>query len=170
MSGKTGCRGMIRVNKKISVAVLCLFVCTTAIFAKPKKGERMFVNVQQASLRVKKSSLSKETEKLSFGDPVIIESADKEWFYVTSQISGSKGWISANSVTKHRPSESSGYSTLTGELALAGKGFTEEVENLYKENGVIDYSLVDSIENTSVTTNQVTTFIIEGNLSTGEQK
>ena len=50
---------------------------------------------------------------------------------------------------------------------MAGKGFSPDMELEYKKSG-LDYSLVDSMEQMSVPTDDLLRFITEGRLSRGE--
>jgi hypothetical protein len=53
-------------------------------------------------------------------------------------------------------------------VALAGKGFNQEVENAYKSGGSLNYGDVDKTEAITVTPDELYAFITEGRLNTGE--
>ena len=78
------------------------------------------------------------------------------------------GWISSNSVTKKKIVKTSGggkVSASSSELALAGKGFTEESEKVVESaDGEMDYSKVDAIERVTVPDTELESFIIDGHL------
>ena len=58
----------------------------------------------------------------------------------------------------------------TEELALAGKGFSEEAENAYKaSNANLDFDAVDAIEAIVVSEADMKDFISEGHLAGGEE-
>jgi hypothetical protein len=52
-----------------------------------------------------------------------------------------------------------------GELALAGKGFSEEIEKQYKNlNHHLDYTWVDRMEKLQVSPEQMQAFLKQGNV------
>jgi hypothetical protein len=51
---------------------------------------------------------------------------------------------------------------------MAGKGFSGEVEQIYREGEQLDYSPVDAMESFTVPEEELYTFLAEGRLSTGE--
>ena len=53
------------------------------------------------------------------------------------------------------------------EVAMAGKGFSPDMEMEYRKNG-LDYSMVDSMERITVPSDDLLRFITEGRLSRGE--
>ena len=57
----------------------------------------------------------------------------------------------------------------SNELALAGKGFSEEAEKAFKSsNGNLNYAEVDKIEEITVSDSELSAFISEGHLKGGE--
>ncbi len=50
----------------------------------------------------------------------------------------------------------------SGEVALAGKGFNEDVENKYREEGNLDYTWVDKMETQRGDSDQLSAFISAG--------
>jgi len=61
----------------------------------------------------------------------------------------------------------SGAAITASEVALAGKGFSSEIEVEYRKNGM-DFSGVDSMERIIVSGNDLLAFINEGHLAKGE--
>jgi hypothetical protein len=60
-------------------------------------------------------------------------------------------------------------SASSSEVALAGKGFNQEVENAYKTNGDLNYADVDRTETLTVNEAELYRFLDEGRLSLGDQ-
>jgi len=52
-------------------------------------------------------------------------------------------------------------------VAMAGKGFSPNTEIEYRKNG-LDYSMVDLMERTLVSENELLRFVTDGRLSRGE--
>jgi uncharacterized protein YraI len=107
------------------------------------------------------------------GAEVNVETQAGDWFKVEFQ--GKTGWL--NRQAFGRPQASTGFSLpglLTGkpvketssdEVALAGKGFTPEVENSYRsKHPEMNFAQVDKIESFTVAPAKLQTFITEGDL------
>ncbi len=107
------------------------------------------------------------------GAEVNVETQAGDWYKVEYQ--GKTGWL--NRQAFGRPQASSGFSLpglLTGkpvketssdEVALAGKGFTPEVENSYRsKHPEMNFAQVDKIESFSVPPATLQGFIKEGEL------
>jgi hypothetical protein len=62
----------------------------------------------------------------------------------------------------------SGSSATASEIALAGKGFSQEVEDSYKTSGTLNYDDVDKTEAITVSIDDLYVFVTEGRLNTGE--
>ncbi len=152
--------------KLLAAAVLLL--AAGAAFA-----AEMSVTVKQTQLRDKPSYLGKILEVLNYADRVtVVDSSSKAWFKVTAP-DGKTGWVSASALTTKKielaaGSESAQQSASTGEVALAGKGFNETVEQQYKSDGKLDYTWVDKMEKITVSPDQLSTFISQGALTPQE--
>ncbi|MDR2135213.1 MAG: hypothetical protein LBO76_01210, partial [Treponema sp.] len=55
------------------------------------------------------------------------------------------------------------------EVAMAGKGFNEEVENVYRETSSADFGAVDLVEAARISDEDMLSFISEGRLSMGDE-
>jgi hypothetical protein len=53
-------------------------------------------------------------------------------------------------------------------MAMAGKGFSGEIEQIYREGEKLDYSPVDAMESSTVPEQELYAFLVEGRLATGE--
>ena len=154
-------------NKKIifwGAAILA----AASLFA--KEGDSRYVAVQNAEVRASASSFAKKTGSLSYAEEVLIVSEGKGWTEVKSKNKPNvKGWISTASLSK-RKIVSSSFSASANELALAGKGFNDEVEDEYKKTGESNYSEVDAMEKQSVSRDEVRKFMNDGLLNSGDSK
>ena len=86
--------------------------------------------------------------------------------------SGASGWIHESALTPKRVVLSSGaedaraQSVGSEEVALAGKGFSKEVEAEYKKgNSQIDYTWVDWMVQQTVSNDQLVQFLKQGDLA-----
>src|SRR5512137_1035887 len=154
--------------KKIILLILFL-VPALCLAAEPVK-----VKVQKASLFSQPNFLSKPVATLQFGDQLEMEEVVKDWAKV--KFGQQRGYIHQSALTSAKVdmktmmfSSSSSSGTTQDEVALAGKGFTPEVEKNYgKAHPEMNYALVDEIERYSVDPNSLRSFIQRGGLKVSE--
>lgn len=146
--------------------ILLALICAGALcFAKvPKK---MYVAVENAELKSGVSYFSESVQKLKYGQSVNTIEENGDYVYVSDPVTSRQGWISVNALTK-RKIASSNFSASADELALAGKGFSAEVEGEYKKSGKANYEAVDRMEKAGVVSNsELLEFIADGELNGG---
>lgn len=153
--------------KKI-VCMLCVFVCAAALFA-VQNGETVYVAVKKAAIKTGTGNFDKVVAQTSYGDALIIEKASNKYHKVHKASDPSvSGWIPSSSVTTKKivaSSKNGKVSASADEIALAGKGFSEEVESGYKNsNKKLNYSSVDQLESVKVSDASLKSFITDGQL------
>jgi len=160
----------MRAGKPILITVfLCLWVVFTG-FAQPQKT--MSVQVKEGQIRNTPSFLAKILAKPTYGDRVEIIQDKGAWKKVASR--GVQGWMHASALTTKtvvlRAGATNVETTATGsEIALAGKGFNEEVEKQYKSlNRNLDYTWVDRMERFQVSSDQMEAFLKQGKVTPPE--
>jgi hypothetical protein len=154
--------------KKIMFFIL-LLVPALCLAAEPVK-----VKVQKASLFSQPNFLSKTVAALQFGDQLEMEEVVKDWARV--RYGQQRGYVHQSALTSTKVdmktmmfSSSSSSGASQDEVALAGKGFTPEVEKNYgKAHPEMNYALVDEIEGYSVDPNSLRGFIQKGGLKVSE--
>lgn len=150
--------------------------------SKPKKEKVMYVAVEEADVKEKPSFFSKTKEIFLYTQKVIVLETKGNWTKVRLPDAEDKdsqndiqnevvqGWISSGSLSKKRIAQGKRLSASTDELALAGKGFSSEIENVYRKNSELDYESVDRIENsnsTNASLDELIDFIKGGKLNFG---
>jgi hypothetical protein len=154
--------------KKIILLILFLMPAL-CLAAEPVK-----VKVQKASLFSQPNFLSKTVTTLQFGDQLEMEAVAKDWAKV--KFGQQRGYVHQTALTSTKVDmktmmfSSSGSSEASqDEVALAGKGFTPEVEKNYgTAHPDMNYALVDEIERFSVDPNSLRSFIQKGGLKVSE--
>ncbi len=148
-----------------------LLLAAGAAFA----ADQMSVTVKQTPVRDKPSFLGKQLGFLAYADRVtVLDQSRKGWVKVTGPDGKLQGWVSASALQSKEivlasGSENVQQSASSGEVALAGKGFSETVEQEYRTDGSLDYSWVDYMANKiPVSTDQLSAFIAAGGLSDPE--
>jgi uncharacterized protein YgiM (DUF1202 family) len=108
---------------------------------------------------------------LEYGDQVTVLQEDGKWVEVRPVKQPSMtGWIaSANLTNKRIITTSGGTSASASELALAGKGFSEEVEQSYRQDNAVNYAEIDALEAQGVPKEDLYGFLREGRLNLGDQ-
>jgi hypothetical protein len=127
----------------------------------------MYVAVKSAALKSSTWFFAGTRGTLQMGDTVTVLQENGKWAEVRSAAGSLTGWIASASLTAKRVVASGSASASAGELALAGKGFNQEVENAYKQNGALDYAPIDALEAQNVSVEDLYNFIVEGRLTGG---
>jgi hypothetical protein len=156
--------------KRISALLTIGLLAAGGVFAQTKNST-MYVAVKTASLKSSAWVFAPSLEPaLTYGTEVKILNVNEKWVEVQSVSPEVSGWIqTANLTSKRITATSSTTSASAKEIALAGKGFNEEVENTYKsENTNLDYSPVDEMEKLVIPDELLKNFIDEGRLNSGE--
>ena len=137
-----------------------------------KTNATVYVSVKSTSLKSGAGFFSKKSGTVSYGDQMtVLESNSKKSRVRLSSNPSVSGWISNGNLTSKKitKSSSSSVNASSNELALAGKGFSEEAEKAFKSsNGNLNYAEVDEIEKNTVSDSELSAFISEGHLKGGE--
>jgi uncharacterized protein YgiM (DUF1202 family) len=130
----------------------------------------MYVNVNSASLKSSTGFFASTTGTVRYGDQVTVVAVNGKWAQIRTATGNITGWIpSASLTTKRISTQGSTANASASEIALAGKGFSPEVEAEYKKTGgTIDYTAVDNMEKVTVTDKDLLAFVEEGHLAKGE--
>jgi len=145
--------------------MICLLLVTTSTWA----ARQMSVQVREGQLRSRASFLGTVTATVAYGDRVTVQQTQAGWTQVTTA-SGRSGWIHTSALTRKRVVLGSGTSDARigasgEEVALAGKGFSAEVEAAHKKgNPEIDYTWVDWMGNLTVSEAKIRRFLKQGGL------
>ncbi len=136
--------------------------------------ERMSVQVREGQLREQPSFLGRVAATVEYGDRVSIRETRGPWKMVSIDDKG--GWIHESALTSKRVvlqagDEDVGPVADREELALAGKGFSREVEEEFRAaNRDLDFSRVDQMEREwGVSVEEVSRFLREGGLNGGNK-
>ena len=133
-------------------------------------GGEMSVQVREGQLRNRASFLGAVSGTVAYGDRVTVDQRQAGWFEVTGSPSGATGWIHESALTPKRIVTGSGVDDARigasgEEVALAGKGFSKEVEAEYKkQNPRLDFTWVDWMGRQTVSSAQLVEFLKQGEL------
>lgn len=150
-------------RKKILLIFLGLMIGVSIAFAAPLR-----VITQEAAIRKDRRFFAPVVARVRYGEALQELQRRGDWLRVSYR--GKEGWIHISAVQeqKFRLSGIAGErarESSAEEVALAGKGFTPEVEKSYREkNPQARYDLVDKVLAYEVGDAQVESFIRSGNL------
>lgn len=145
----------------VVAALLMIFGITWAASMKS-------VQIKEGVLRSTPSFMSKVVAKVSYGDRV--EAVDNQNGWSKVRLSGLEqpGWIHDSALTNKKIVLTAGQSDVAqgasvDEIALAGKGFNEQVEREFKEkNPQLDFKTIDQMEKIVVSDSQMRQFLEAG--------
>ena len=154
--------------KRLLFAAL-IGLSTAALFAQ-KVGDTNYINVSSANLKSSTGFFSSTTGTVKYAEEVRILALSGNWAQVRTTVGNRTGWIAKSSLTSKRISAQGASANASAkEIALAGKGFSPEVESEYKKNsGNINYAAVDQMERITISDRDLLSFIEEGHLAKGE--
>ena len=142
----------------------CMALVATAAWA----AKEMSVQVRDGQLRNRGSFLGTVVGTVAYGDRVTVNQTQAGWCEVS--IAGKTGWIHESALTPKKVVLASGTTDARAgasgeEVALAGKGFSKEVESEYKkQNKNVDYTWVDWMGRQTVPSEQFVEFLKQGDL------
>lgn len=127
----------------------------------------MSVQVKETKVRATPTFMGKILATLVYGDRVKVLEEQRGWFKVEAP--SGNGWVSSSALSKKRIVLQAGAKDVetgasSSEVALAGKGFNEQVEDQYKKDTKLDYTWVDRMETFVYLPNDLISFLQAGGL------
>ena len=151
--------------KKLIVIFLC-FCIVAVLSAQRSTDNTMFVAVRTLDLRTATGVFASTSGTLEYGNQVSVLQRSGDWAEISSTANPSvSGWARMASLTARRILPGDTTSATAREVAFAGRGFNQEIENTYKASGSFNYADVDRVETQQVSMDALLHFLIEGRLS-----
>jgi len=150
-------------KKKFLLILLGIFMAGSIVWAATYK-----VITQEAVIRKDKRFFAPMVTRVPYGE--MIEELERQGDWLRVSYRGTQGWLHFSAVQeqKFRLSTLSGeraQESTKEEVALAGKGFTPEVEKAVREkNSSMRYDLVNQVQAFKVNETQLLEFIRAGHL------
>ncbi len=141
-----------------------------ALFAGAWAASALTVQVSSTRMRKDAKFWAPSVETLTAGAKLSEVSRSGDWIRVKSP-SGKTGWVHESAVTSRKVTLGTGSKIAAAgassdEIALAGKGFNEQVEGEYKKaNRSLDFEGVDRVSRITVSDDEVIQFLKEGRLA-----
>ena len=144
------------------------FFALSAEDVEPEIGDEVVIAVQNQSIYPRPAFYASPVQPVDYGTLATIVDITGEWVNVTIA-GGREGWIHRTAVSG--AIQSSGDVTASGEVTsdeimLAGRGFSQEIENAYAtEHPELDFTEVDNMETMCpVSPQELLQFLLTGNL------
>ncbi len=147
---------------------LALFFVVLSVIA--GSSEERSVEVKETPMRERPGFLGTPVMTLSYGDRVQVLDGRQDWTQGRFAATGAEGWIHNSALTSKRiivnPSTRDVERSATDtEVALAGRGFNEEVEARYRAEQGLEFSFIDRIEEREVPVAELAAFVEAGELN-----
>jgi uncharacterized protein YraI len=146
--------------------ILLLAAVIGGVSAQSLRGKTVYIAVKSVAVKSSTGFFAGNRGTLQMGASVTVLQEKGKWVEIRS--SNLTGWVAASSVTTKRVTGSVVSTASQREVAMAGKGFNQEIEDAYKQNGELDYAAIDAIEAQTVPVDELKRFLEEGRLALGE--
>jgi len=154
--------------KRLLILLVLALLVSGALFAQIKSGSAAWVSAKKADIKSSTGFFAGTRGSLELGAEVMVLQVKGNSAEVRSAANASlSGWIAVSNLSARRI-VSSGTSASATEVALAAKGFNQEVEDAYKSKGELNFADVDKTEAITVSRDDLYIFVTEGRLNTGE--
>jgi len=155
------------------IVVTFIFICVAAgLPAQALKGGTMYVAAKSIELKSSTGFFASARGTLKYGAAVTVLQINGKWAEVRSTAASQvSGWTAVANLSSKRIVAGSGGASggaTANEVALAGKGFNQEIENAYKAGGRLNYADVNWTEDRKVPKQELKDFIVEGRLFQGD--
>jgi hypothetical protein len=152
------------VTKRILIIITVLLLLTATLLT---AADTLKVTVKSTKLRKSPKFYAPTVTTLEFGDAIQKLSEQGAWIQGQTA-AGLQGWVHSAAVEKPSFSltarRTSGTGTTADEVALAGKGFNEQVENEYRKTTDLDYAWVDRMSQIKIDEADMEQFMKDGKL------
>ena len=155
--------------RKLFGGFILFFLVSACLFAQINPGKSAWVSVKAAPIKASTWFFAGTRGNLQLGAEVSVLQVNGDWAEVRSISPSLTGWTRVSNLSS-RLVAGTGTSASASEVALAGKGFSREVEDVYKSGGKVNYAEVDRMETFVVSTEELLAFMTEGRLTTGESR
>ena len=156
--------------KKLFVLFAFMLLASPVLFgqAQIRAGASAWVSSKSAALKSSTWFFASNRGSLEMADEVSVLQINGNWAEVRSVTTSSlSGWTSMSNLSARRILPS-GTGASASEIALAGKGFSQEVEDAFRAGSNLNYADVDRTEAITVSMEELYQFVSEGRLITGE--
>ncbi|MCL2185222.1 MAG: SH3 domain-containing protein [Treponema sp.] len=153
--------------KKLLLGFCLVLFAAGIVAAQANPGGTMYVSVKTVTLKSGTGFFAGNRGELQYGDRVTVVRVDGR-FVEVKNANNVTGWTPTANLSARQVITGTSSTATAREVALAGKGFNQEVETSYRAQGNLNYADVDRVEAITVNENDLRRFLEEGRLSMGE--
>lgn len=129
-----------------------------------ESGQSLAVSVREGQLRSAPGFLSGIEAIVRYGESLTILERSGEWLRARRDSDESEGWIHSSALAPPEELNLTGEQRTAGEttsreVALAGRGFNEQVEREYQEQQELDFGPVTAMEELILPTTDLAAFL-----------
>jgi uncharacterized protein YgiM (DUF1202 family) len=152
------------------ITLAALYIC--GAYAQFAPGSTVYVAAKTLKVKASTGFFAGTRGTLSYGAQVRVLQVKGNWSEIQSLGGNSlRGWVNTSNLTSKRINPAgTGTSASAREVALAGKGFNQEVENVYRAEGSLNYAGVNAVETIIVSDRDLYNFLVEGRLAMGNHE
>jgi len=156
--------------KKFLVLFCLVLFITGFSAAQVLPGGTLYVSVKTLTLKSGTGFFANSKGTLNYGDRVTVIRINGKFTEVRSAANSSlTGWTAIANLSAKQVVSGNSNTASAKEVALAGKGFSEEVENSYKnQKNNLNYADVDKTEAITVSEDELKKFLEDGRLNMGD--
>jgi hypothetical protein len=156
--------------KKLLFLAGLLGITAGMVSAQISKGGTVWISAKTVTLKSSTGFFASKKGVMAYGDQATVLQVKGNYAEIRSaKTSSLTGWVPGSNLSTKRVVSSRVGSVSASEIALAGKGFSEEVENAYKAEGNLNYADVDRTEAITVSDDELYQFVTGGRLKAGEE-
>ena len=148
--------------------IIFLLFFSTLVFTAwaQSAGSTLYVAARTVELKSSTGFFSSTLGSINLGDSVIVMQNGGKWLAVRS-VSGLQGWAPADAFSTRVIIRSGAEASVT-EFPLAGKGFSNDLEQIMISGGAANYAAADEMDRRKIESQALRFFLIEGRLAAGE--
>ncbi|MCL2808922.1 MAG: hypothetical protein FWD24_02515 [Treponema sp.] len=156
--------------KKLLLILFLGLIITGLAAAQVARGGTLYVAVRTVDLKSSTGFFASNRGRLNYGDRVTVIQVSGRFVEVRSAVNPSlTGWTPSANMSVRQIVTGTTSTETTREVALAGKGFDQEIEDAYRtQNRELNYSAVNEVESLIINEDQLIRFLEEGRLSMGD--
>ncbi|MCL2214131.1 MAG: hypothetical protein FWC06_02865 [Treponema sp.] len=156
--------------KKVFIVVCLVLFLAGIAAAQVSRGGTLYVSVKNLPLKSSTGWFARTNGTLEYGAQVTVLQVNGRFVEVRSAANSSvTGWTASSNFSTRQVVSGTSSTATAREVALAGKGFNQEVEQSYKTGHQdLNFADVDMVETISVNENEFRYFLEEGHLAMGD--
>ena len=155
--------------KKFLICFCLILLVAGFVTAQVSRGGTLYVAIKTVDLKSGTGFFASNRGRLNYGDQVTVLQVSGKFVEVRSAATPSlTGWTASANMSARQVVAGTTSTATAREVAMAGKGFNQDVENSFRAQQNLNYADVDRVEAIVIDINALRRFLEEGRLSLGD--